>query len=179
MSILEKTLSQLYEVNEGSEVLEEYCRRHGVESAGILTIYDDERAHLTADYLAPCVRNKVAVEVGGGIGLLALHLAEHAKHVYVIEADPNWTWVFVSILLKDKPKNVTFIFGAASEMEGILHADVAYFCTHSGRRSMRETAIKFAPVVIDVYADLIRDSDNQELKHLAKVLTEEPATGLP
>lgn len=155
MKAMDEAINATYEAFQGSEELEEYMARHGIQSAGILTVYDDEQAALVAGYLADRIRGRVVVEIGAGIGLLACHLAEHAFKVYAIEASPIWASCFAVALLRRKPANVTYILGAASEMVGILRADVAIFCTHSGVAAMREAALQFAPVAIDVYADVM------------------------
>lgn len=105
--------------------------------------------------MAPQIAGKTAVEIGGGIGLLALHMGHIAKRVYCIEANPMWSWCFASVLLQSKPKNVSFLFGAADEFVGAIKADVAVFCTHSDVTGMGLVAAQFAPVVIDVYGELI------------------------
>lgn len=148
-------LNRAYEVIDGSEVAEQYCDRHGVGSLAVLTVYDDERASALAEFLSERVAGKTVVEIGGGIGLLAMHLAEYAKRVWVIEANPFWSHIYVKFLHLRKPKNVTFIFGAADELAGQLTADVAIFCTHSDANGMRKAGALFAPDVIDVYADLL------------------------
>jgi hypothetical protein len=153
---LERMLTQVYESMEGSEMAMEYSDRHGVESAAVLTVYDDETAHLIASYMAPHIEGKTIVEIGGGIGLLAFHLGVYAKRVYCIEANPAWTWTFVGCLYTGKPKNVSYLFGAADEFAGAIKADVALYCTHSGKASMDAAGKLFAPKVIDVYGELIK-----------------------
>lgn len=140
---------------DGSDRADEYAARHNIDAATILTIVDDDRADLTARYLAERVRDKVVVEIGGGIGLLACHLGHIAKRVFVIEACPAWTLAHLAWVYKTKPKNVSFLFGAADEFAGLIKADVALFCTHSGQDSMRLAAALFAPVVIDVYEEIL------------------------
>lgn len=152
------TLDAVYESLEGSEALQDYSARHGVKSASVLTVYTDETAGLIAQHLAPHIEGKTIVEIGGGIGLLAFHLGMIAKRVYCIEANPAWSWVFAGVLLKHKPKNVSYLFGTASEFEGLIQADVALFCTHSGVAAMKAEAAKFAPKVIDVYGELIAEN---------------------
>lgn len=147
-------LDQLYNSLEGSEVAEEYSRRHGIRSAGILTVYDDETAGLIVDHLGERVEGKTVVEIGGGIGLLALHLSAVTKRVFVIEADPAWTWTYLALFYAVKPKNVTWIFGAADEVAGQFKGDVALFCTHSDHDGMAKVASLFAPQVIDVYREI-------------------------
>lgn len=158
-----KVLSSFYEQMDGNPAPEEYHARHDTRSAGILTIYDDERAASTADYLRGRVAGKIVVEIGAGIGLLACHVAMDARRVYAIEVEPAWASTFVSFLYRQKPANLTFIFGKAEEAPPIA-ADVAYFCTHSGREAMYLAATRFAPEVIDVYAELLKD--NEDFKRL-------------
>ncbi len=148
-------LHEAYETMEGSDVARKYSERHGVESASVLTVFDDETAYQVAAYLASRIEGKTVVEIGGGIGLLALHLGVYAKRVFCIEASPMWSSCFIAALYAHKPKNVSFLFGAADEFTGLIKADVALFCTHSGIRGMREAAGQFAPSVIDVYGELI------------------------
>lgn len=152
---MKELLDKVYEAMEGSQESEDYCSRHGIDSAAVLTVYDDETAGLIAENLGDRIAGKTVVEIGGGIGLLSFHLGMIAKRVYCIEANPMWSFVFATTLLKNKPKNVSFLFGAASEFEGLIKADVALFCTHSDVAGMRAIAGRFAPQVIDVYGELI------------------------
>src|SRR6185312_11847384 len=115
---LSNMLDRVYEAYEGSEMLDAYLRRHGVNSLGVLTVYDDETASTIAEYLADRISGRTVIEIGGGIGLLAFHLGLHAKRVYCIEADPNWSWTFAACLMDRKPKNVSYLFGAADEFVG-------------------------------------------------------------
>lgn len=156
---LGKVLDSFYNKMDGNPALEEYHARHDTRSAGILTIYDDERAALTADFLRERVADKIVVEIGAGIGLLACHVAMDAKRVYAIEVEPAWASTFIAFLYRQKPANLTFIFGKAEEAPPFA-ADVAYFCTHSGRESMYLAATRFAPEVIDVYAELLQDNED-------------------
>lgn len=152
---LSEMIEMYYETADGSPLLEDYHDRHGTESALILTVYEDERAEDIAEWLRPRIEGKVVVEVGAGIGLLACHLAQVARKVYAIEVDPNWTSCFLAAIYARKPSNLTFIFGKAEEAPHIA-ADVALFCTHSGHAAMFAAASRFAPEVIDVYADLMK-----------------------
>lgn len=158
---MKRTLDAYYEQMEGNEVTNEYHMRHGTESACILTNYDDEHAAAVAEYLRERVTGKIVVEIGAGIGLLACHVAQDARRVYAIEVDPAWSSVFVNFLYDKKPANLTFIFGKAEEAPPLV-ADVAFFCTHSGRESMHRAATLFAPEVIDVYAELLKDKPEFE-----------------
>lgn len=160
---LKTILEAWYGQMDGNAALEAYHGRHGTQSQLILTNYDDEHAALVADYVRERIAGKIVVEIGAGIGLLACHLAMDAKRVYAIEVDPAWTSTFIWCLYQKKPANLTFIFGKAEEAPHIA-ADVALFCTHSGREALHCAAARFAPMVIDVYAELM--GDNEKWKQL-------------
>lgn len=166
------TLDCIYEQLDGSEIMEAYGERHGINSAAILTVTDDEMAGELAAHLADRVRGKTVVEIGGGISLLACHLAEYAERVYVIEANPAWTSVFLAFLFYKKPKNLSFLFGAAEEFEGIVRGDVALFCTHSDHKGMRAVASRFAQEVIDVYEEIVGDKHTELMKALKTLRVE-------
>jgi tRNA G37 N-methylase Trm5 len=164
--------SMLNEVNkafESSEAFEGYADRHGIESAGVLTVTDDDMAGEIAHYLAPRIEGKTVIEIGGGIGLLALHMGLYAKRVYCIEANPIWMSCFAVALLSTKPKNVSYLFGAADEFAGQIKGDVAVICTHSGLKSMKAVAEKFAPTVINVYGEII-STNPEAFDKLARTL---------
>lgn len=154
---LGETLDKWYAHMDGNPDVENFHERHGTESACILTNFTDEHASAVADYLHDRVAGKVVVEIGAGIGLLACHVAMDARRVYAIEVDPVWSSVFIKTLYQNKPPNLTFIFGKAEEAPPIS-ADVAFFCTHSGRSAMYRAATLFAPTVIDVYAEILKDN---------------------
>lgn len=155
---LAETLDAAYEHMEGSEVSRAYSERHGIASAAILTVTTDETAAMIVEHLAPRIEGKTVVEIGGGIGLLALHMGLVAKRVYCIEANPVWSSCFVASLLSQKPKNVSYLFGAADEFLGMLRGDIALYCTHSDVFGMGLVAQQFAPTVIDVYGELIAEN---------------------
>lgn len=153
--MLKDMLNAAYNEMEGSEVAMSYTARHNIASQAVLTITDDETADMVAESLADRVAGKTVVEIGGGIGLLALHLGFRAKRVFCIEANPLWASCFVASLYAGKLPNVSYLFGTADEFAGLIRADVALFCTHSGVEAMRAAAALFAPEVIDVYGELI------------------------
>ncbi len=166
-------LTEIYERMESSQVMDEYSDRHGVESAGILTVQDDEMADALARYLAPRIEGRTVIEIGGGIGLLALHMGQYAKRVLCIEANPMWSWTFAALLLAHKPKNVSFLFGAAEEFAGQIRGDVALFCTHSDVAGMREVAGRFAREVIDVYSEVV-EADWNPLRNITRSESRRP-----
>lgn len=155
MADLQEMLGEIYNTMEGSDASLEYSERHNIQSAAVLTMTDDETAGLMAEYLGPRIEGKTVVEIGGGIGLLALHMGHIAKRVYCIEANPMWSLTFAHLLLRQKPKNVSFLFGAADEFVGAIKGEVAVYLTHSDVKGMGLVAAQFAPVVIDVYSEMI------------------------
>lgn len=155
---LARMFSEVYNTMEGSEASMDYSERHNINAAAILTVIDDETASLITERIADRIEGKTVVEIGGGIGLLSLHMGMVAKRVYCIEANPMWSWTFVNILLKQKPKNVSFLFGSADEFVGAIKADVAVYCTHSDVAGMGLVAAQFAPIVIDFYGELISEN---------------------
>jgi predicted RNA methylase len=155
---LQKMFGEVYNAFEGSETMADYTERHNVNAAAVLTVIDDETAHLITERIADRIAGKTVVEIGGGIGLLSLHMGQIAKRVYCIEANPMWSWTFATVLLKQKPKNVSFLFGSADEFLGVVKADVAVYCTHSDVHGMGLVAAQFAPVVIDFYSELIAEN---------------------
>jgi len=155
---IKELLDEHYNAFEGSETMMEFTERHNIQSQAVLTVNTDETASLMAEYLRPQIEGKTVIEIGGGIGLLAIYMGYIAKRVYCIEANPVWSSVFLCTLLKHKPKNVSFLFGAADEFLGSFKGDVALFCTHSGVESMRLAAQQFAPIVIDVHGQMIAEN---------------------
>lgn len=156
MSEIALELTDFYEKMQDNQLINDYHGRHGTESALILTVWNDERAALVTEHLRERIAGKVVVEIGAGIGLLACHLASVARRVYAIEVDPNWASCFIVTLYEKKPTNLCYIFGKAEEAPHIA-ADVAVFCTLSGRDSMYKAGSRFAPTVIDVYAEIMKD----------------------
>lgn len=157
-------LDMLYEALAENPMAQEYHERHDIRSACILTVYDDETAHLIAERLGERFRGKTLIEIGGGIGLLGCHLAPYLKHLYVIEADPGWTWAFLGCMYAKKPPNLTFIFGKAEEVVGAIKGDAAFFCTHSAAGHLRRLGEQFAPEVIDVYGEIVGKNELRTLE---------------
>lgn len=134
-----------------------FHERHETASLLILTIHDAQPAIEVAEWLRPVIEGRVVVEVGAGVGLLAVEMARHAKQVYAIESDPAWSWAFCEHLYDVKPPNLTWIFGTAESVSDHLTGDVAVFVTRSGRAQMGEVAGQLAVSVIDVTKDGLGD----------------------
>jgi hypothetical protein len=81
-----------------------------------------------------------------------------AQRVYCIEANPLWSMSFAQFLLEKKPRNVSFLCGAADEFLGCIKGDVAVICTHSDVAAMKLVGAQFAKTVIDVYGEMIDEN---------------------
>ncbi len=148
---LSACIDAIYRDIDGYEEAEEFHRRYMTPSCGVITVADTRKV---VDIITPFItriHNKVVVEIGAGVGLLACGMAKIAKQVYAIESDPAWSWAFTKVLYGIKPPNLTFIFGRAETMIGILKADVAVIVTRSGHKEMQDIAKQLANEVIDVY----------------------------
>lgn len=146
-------LDAIYQQLDGAEAVEEFHKRHMTSSCGVITVYTKEKVKFLVSLLAPEIQDKVVVEIGAGVGLLAIGMATIAKQVFAIESDPAWSWAFTKVLYDIKPPNLTFIFGRAETMVGKLMADVAIIITRSGHEEMQKVAKELAPKVIDIYKD--------------------------
>jgi predicted O-methyltransferase YrrM len=150
---MEADIERVYEALEGGDAVEEYHDAHGVRSMTVLTITNESEAVRRVRAFRDRIAGKIVVEIGSGVGLAALEMARYAERVYAIEADPAWSWVFVRHLYRAKPANLTWVFGGAESVAGLIKADVAVVFTHSDRDGMRAMAERFAPEVIMGYSD--------------------------
>jgi len=144
-------LDAVYEALEGRMTVEEYHQRHMTGSLGVLTVYDKTTARNLVKPHRAKLLNRCVVEVGAGVGMLALEIARYANKVFAIESDPGWSWIFTHHLYAAKPPHLTWIFGRAEEVCTIIKADVAVVATHSGRDAMLRVARLMAPEVIEIY----------------------------
>jgi len=148
---LSTCIDAIYRDVDGYKEAEEFHRRHMTPSCGIITVFDTQKI---IDILTPIltrIHNKTVIEIGAGVGLLACGMAKIAKQVYAIESDPAWSWAFTKVLYEIKPPNLTFIFGKAESMIGILKVDIAIIVTRSGHKEMQAIAKQLASEVIDAY----------------------------
>jgi len=132
-----------------------YAERHGIRSAALLTVTDAEVAAAITERIGDRIRGKVVVEIGGGIGLLSIFMGSVAKTVFCIEANPVWAAAFTELLISMKPNNVSYLLGSADQFVGIIKADVAVLCTHSGVGPMMALGHQLAGEVIDVHGEMI------------------------
>lgn len=147
--LAESQIERIYERGDDrAELLNEYMDRHEVDSMLILTVASHYAAQAEVQKLLPHIEGKVVVEIGAGVGMLALQIARYAKHVWAIEADPAWSWVFTNCLYELKPANLTWIFGRAQDLIGVIHADVAVVYTRSNVKGMGAIARQLAPEII-------------------------------
>ena len=167
MTNLKEEINRVYESLEGNEDVENYMRRHNINSLGILTICEPKRAIKAIQMFGNSLRDKIVVEIGAGVGVAAVELAKIAKHVYAIEADPAWSWLFTRFLYANKPTNLTWIFGNAEDMVGKLFADTVIIFTHSDTTYLQQLGLSFAPKSILAYHSW-QYLDKQRYKELTK-----------
>ena len=161
--LMSACVNAIYGDMQESEAAEDFHRRHMTPSCGVLTVYEKEAVKNIVEQIYDEICGKVVVEIGAGVGLLAIGMAYVAKEVYAIEVDPAWSWAFTEVLYDIKPPNLTFVFGKAETMVGKLHADVAVIVTRSGHKEMQGIAGKLAPKVIDVYQRYTRISGSLDV----------------
>lgn len=141
-------IESIYETFDGSDLVSRFHDRHEIDSLLILTVGSYYGAQAEVQKLIPQIEGKTVVEIGAGVGMLALQMARYASHVFAIEADPAWSWVFTNCLYAIKPPNLTWIFGRAQDMVGLIHADIAVVYTRSDVKGMGAVARHMAPVLI-------------------------------
>lgn len=151
--VMSACIDAIYHDLDGYEAAEEFHRRHMTPSLGTITVHDKDTILKIVDQIRDRIRGKTVVEIGAGVGFLAIGMAMIAKQVYAIESDPAWSWAFTKVLYEVKPPNLTFIFGKSETMVGILKADIAIVVTRSGHKYMKALGRQLAPDVIDVYEE--------------------------
>lgn len=144
-------IDAIYHDIDGYDKAEEFHKRHMTPSMGVITVADQKDVLDIVGKIAFDIHDKTIIEIGAGVGLLAMGMSLIAKQVYAIESDPAWSWAFTKILYGLKKPNLTWIFGKAESMIGILHADVAVIVTHSGHKELQAIGKQLADKVIDVY----------------------------
>lgn len=146
--VTETLIEMAYDALEGLEDLMKYHQRHGTPSLLVLTQHSPQIAQETARMLKPDIEGKVVIEIGAGVGFLAIEMARFAKQVYAIEVDPAWSWIFVHSLYAHKPANLTWIFGTTESVIDWLKGDIAIILTNSGIEEMKLLGNKMATKVI-------------------------------
>jgi len=153
MDIISDQIDMAYDSLEGFEDLASYHERHGNPSLLILTQHSPIIAQEAARLLKSDIENKNVIEIGAGVGFLAIEMARYAKSVIAIEVDPAWSWIFTKSLYTHKPVNLSWIFGDAKQFINIIKGDVAVVFTRSGIDKLRNIAKKMAPKVIMAFQD--------------------------
>ena len=141
-------INMVYDSLEGFEDLAEYHERHGNPSLLILTQHSPQIAQETARLLKPDIEGMNVIEIGAGVGFLAIEMARYAKTVIAFEVDPAWSWIFTKSLYKHKPVNLSWIFGDAKQFIDIIKGDITVIFTRSGIDELKTIAEKMAPKVV-------------------------------
>src|SRR3990167_9054788 len=100
---LNACINAIYADMDGEEAAHEYHNRHMTDSMLILTVTDCADVEDLMARIANRIRGKRVVEIGAGVGLLALAMASIASSVVAIEVDPSWSWAFTQHLYRHKP----------------------------------------------------------------------------
>lgn len=132
---------------------ERYDAAHGVHSKHWLTILRPEDAAWIVERLGERIAGKTVVEIGAGIGVLAVEMAKVAKRVFAIESDPKWGVVFACHMYRNKPTNLTWILDSAERVVDLIRGDIAVVVTGSDDVNLRALAARFAPDVAMPWQD--------------------------
>lgn len=167
MSQASSTIDKIYDLHEGSPTVFDFCQRHGVESLNVLTILREQEARENVARFTEHIAGRRVVEIGGGVGYLAMEMAKVARSVMAIENDPAWSWVFTKFPYARKPPNLTWIFGLSEGLD--VRADVAVVCSRSGLHEMFGQARRFAPEIVFICGAeaVLFDSTDPLLFHIA------------
>lgn len=163
----QQAIEHIYERLDGSADVQDFADRSGIASLGVLTILNQRDAKETVLKFWQAIVGKKVVEIGAGVGYLALEIAKIAKSVVAIENDPAWSWLFTKFLYINKPVNLTWVFGHAGEIE--LTADVAVICSRSGLDEMIAEARRLAPIIVLICCEevVVAERADPLLDHLA------------
>ena len=180
---MDSAIDHIYERLDGSVDLRNFAERTGITSLGVLTILTESDARNTVGQFSEAITGKRVVEIGSGVGYLALEMAKHAKSVVAIENEPAWTWLFTKFLYRQKPLNLTWVFGHSSNVQ--LPADVAVICSRSGLSEMIAEARRMAPIIVliackdavvlsaaDPFLDVVADFTSRRINDIFSELQE-------
>jgi hypothetical protein len=132
---------------------ERYDAAHGVQSKHWLTILRPEDAVWIVERLGQRIIGKTVVEIGAGIGVLAIEMSKVAKRVFAIESDPKWGVVFARHMYRNKPTNLTWILDSAESVVDLIRGDIAVVVTGSDEVNLRALAARFASDVAMPWQD--------------------------
>jgi protein-L-isoaspartate O-methyltransferase len=125
-----------------------YEARIGVRTSHIATIVRPENTRWMMDRMRERIADKVVVEIGAGLGVLAVEMAKTARRVFAIDSDPEFSASFAASLYQSRPPTLTYIFDSAENViaSGLHHAmraDLAVVVTGSNEGGLRALAEKF------------------------------------
>lgn len=126
---------------------------HDIRSKHYITVVRPDDATWIIEKIRDRITGRVVVEIGAGVGVLAAEMAKIARHVYAIEIDPAWTYLYTRYVYKAKRPNLTWIMDRAENLVGIIKADVAIVVTGSDEEALRALAGRFASEVFLPWQD--------------------------
>lgn len=162
-----KAIAHIYQRMDRIPDTQEFLERCGITSLPVLTIRNQEDASKTVTKFWTAIAGKRVVEIGAGVGYLALEMAKIARSVVAIENEPAWSWLFTKFLYSNKPANLTWVFGCAGGVE--LSSDAAVICSRSGLAEMIAEARRLAPVIVLICCEevVVVDRSDPLLDHMA------------
>jgi len=153
---IEKVLQWTQGDMETISMVQDYSKH--IDAQAILTNTEFHDARKKILKIKNRIQDKAVVELGAGVGFAALEMAKYASHVTAIENEPSWSWVFCQHLYRIKPKNLTWIFDDAFEIQRNMcwcpeTFDICVVFTRSGIEQMKRCASWMAQEVIMFYQE--------------------------
>ena len=162
---LQQRIHRVYEeghTRSGMVRIEDYCAIRQVHGASILTICKPSQVEAAYHQVRERIKGKKVVEIGAGVGLLSLAMAERAaKSVLAIEPSPWWSGVYMDCVAPAAPPNLHWFQGTAEDWMGLcpphIHSgtyfDVAVCCTLSEPEQFRALGQSLALETIMVHQE--------------------------
>lgn len=143
-----EALAEMYSGEARVDERRAYYGRAGVKAAHVATLVSPKNTVWMMERLRERILGKVVVEIGAGLGFLAIEMAKVAKRVFAVEADPYWTGEFSRTLYQTRPLNLMWIFDTAENVleagvGRVMKADVAVVVTGSDKDGLRAVARRF------------------------------------
>lgn len=161
-SVLVADASMLLDASKEHEDRVAFNKRSGIRTTHIATMVHHVNTVWILRRLEQQFQNlkdMTVIEIGAGVGVFAVNLAERCKRVFAIEADPLFSREFAVRLYADKPSNLTWVFDVAvPEMAArnggwLPRADLVLVLTGSDEENLRDLAEQFGDAVVMPWQD--------------------------
>lgn len=148
MTDFENKIESIYDWAHDPNNMSKIENCHSGDYSLILTNYNKEKVEKEVSKYKFYLNGKDVIEIGAGIGLLAIEVAKFAKYVYAFELDPAWSWIFVTENFYDKPDNMSFIFGDVRDFAYVLNVDLVIIYAYASKKYFTNIAKIFASSII-------------------------------